>query len=70
MTRHFATSPEAVQKQIAEEKKNNIYFGQAVVVGLPCGKRWALPGGEVTTSRNRSQAAAREIHRLMQVARA
>lgn len=69
MTRHFATSPEAVQKQIAEEKKNNIYFGQAVVVGLPCGERWALPGGEVTKSRMRAKTVAREMHRLMKIAR-
>lgn len=56
--------------QIERENKNNIIVGQATVVGLSCGTKWVLPGGQLTNSRNRAVEAAKEINRLMQLARA
>lgn len=70
MRKVYKPNYSATQKAIQQEKGNNIIVGSATVPAMPCGKKWVLPGGSVTTSRIRATEVAREINRLMKLARA
>ena len=69
MGRNRELSSRAIKTQIETDIGHDIIIGQARVKSNEQGTEWYLPGGKITNSRRYAAEQAKEINRLMQLAR-